>query len=146
MVVAVLAGGLFLCLKRNLPKVWTSIACVTAPLVLTWFFSDPFDDVFVAAFAGGALVALVFAGQWAGVRFGDWRRARLSIAPDPFLEQAGLEDAEPQNEPSRATPETPPATPEEKAVPQKSRKKTAKQAAKKPGKKTRGGGSSEVKK
>ncbi|MEM7231946.1 MAG: hypothetical protein AAF517_07230, partial [Planctomycetota bacterium] len=92
--VVALAAGLLLGLRTNLSPLWASGVAILVPLAGAWFFRGPLTDVAECGIAGGGLAAAFFALRYGRVLFRNYREYRSSIAPDPYLEDAGAPETE----------------------------------------------------
>jgi hypothetical protein len=126
----VLAGGLLLGLMANIPRLWTSVGAVLLPLFLAWLLWSPVSILLWAGFWGGLLAALTFAVLWTAPRVADWRKARLAMAPDPYLEEAPSPTPAPEQADESAG-EDDAETDSGDSAPTGAKKKTKKRARKK---------------
>ena len=95
----VLIGGVVLIRRLGLNRPWATFNFVWIPLVPAWFLEGHAAGPFAAASCAGFVLMIATGFVFLRQAYGQWRVARLSLAPDPFLE-----DAPAQAAPARAKP------------------------------------------
>jgi hypothetical protein len=75
---------------------------VFVPLVLIWFSRGAVVEVFSSMFAGGVLVLVLLLVGLLYTKLKEIRASRLSMAPDPYLEEAEPAPAEEGAKPEEA--------------------------------------------
>ena len=137
----VLGVGALVVRKRSADRWWWIGGTAIIALLLAWLYRDDLNRIFVSVFFATATVvaASLALSAWRRSRasFAGWRARRVSLAPDPFLEEATVvapvieETASPEpvtsEEPAKASEEdVETATPGKRAKKKKKKKTTKK--------------------
>jgi hypothetical protein len=100
------AGGWLLVRRPGRGRIAAAVGLVFLPLVLVWFSEGAGAEIFTSILAGGALAFAILGVLSLRRSAAEWRAARLSLPPDPYLEGAP-EPAKPK--PAAPSPAPPPA-------------------------------------